>query len=52
MEVNLYVRAVGPVNTRDMEMETDITLRSVAYRHFSPLSWECLFLDRNGWIPG
>jgi len=27
VEVNLYVRALGPINTRDMEMETDITLR-------------------------
>ena len=50
MEVNLYVRALGPINTREMEMETDITLRSVPYRHLSRLSRE--FLDRNGWTPG
>ena len=27
VEVNMYLRALGPVNTKEMEFNTDITLR-------------------------
>ena len=27
VEVNMYLRALGPVNTKKMEFNTDITLR-------------------------
>ena len=27
VELNVYLRALGPIKTKEMEMETDITLR-------------------------